>query len=46
MKDDIKNYRPLTDIQLKQVEELTETEKIELIKVYNIMIATVENLIS
>jgi hypothetical protein len=46
MKDDIKNYRPLTDIQLAQVEGLTEREKIELIKTYNIMFSTIENLIN
>jgi len=45
MKDDIKNYRPLTDIQLKQIEDLTEAEKIEIIKTYNIMFASIENLI-
>ena len=32
MRDDIKNYRPLTDIQLIQLEDLTENEKIEIIK--------------
>jgi len=37
MKDDIKNYRPLTDIQLTQLNDLTENEKIEIIKTYNIM---------
>ena len=40
MKDDIKNYRVLTDIQLKQLYTLTETEKIEIIKTYNIMFST------
>ena len=45
MKDDITNYRPLTDIQLAQIEDLTETEKIELIKLYNVMIASIESLI-
>ena len=45
MKDDIKNYRPLTDIQLTQLEDLTEAEKIEIIKTYNIMFASIENLI-
>jgi len=45
MKDDIKNYRPLTDIQLKQIEDLTEAEKIEIIKTYNIMFASIKNLI-
>jgi hypothetical protein len=46
MKDDIKNYRVLTDIQLRQLETLTETEKIEIIKTYNIMFTTIENLIN
>ena len=46
MKDDIKNYRVLTDIQLKQLYALTETEKIEIIKTYNIMFSTIENLIN
>jgi hypothetical protein len=46
MKDDIKNYRPLTDIQLTQIEDLTENEKIEIIKTYNIMFASIENVIN
>jgi hypothetical protein len=46
MKDDIKNYRPLTDIQLTQLEDLTENEKIEIIKTYNIMFASIENIIN
>jgi hypothetical protein len=46
MKDDIKNYRPLTDIQLTQLEDLTEAEKIEIIKTYNIMFSSIENLIN
>ena len=46
MKDDIKNYRPLTDIQLTQLEDLTETEKIELIKTYNIMFSYIEDFIN
>jgi hypothetical protein len=45
MKDDIKNYRPLTDIQLTQLEYLTENEKIEIIKTYNIMFLSIEKLI-
>jgi len=46
MKDDIKNFRPLTEIQLIQLESLSEIEKIEIIKLYNIMmniINTAEN---
>jgi hypothetical protein len=46
MKDDIKNYRPLTDIQLTQLEDLTENEKIEIIKTYNIIFASIEKLIN
>ena len=45
MKDDIKNYRPLTDIQLEQVNQLSEAEKIELIKTFNIMIESIKMLI-
>lgn len=40
MKDDIKNYRTLTNIQLEQVEELSEEEKIEIIKTFNVMLKT------
>jgi hypothetical protein len=46
MKDDIKNYRPLTDIQLEQVQQLSAAEKIEIIKTYNIMFASIENVIN
>ena len=46
MKDDIKNYRPLTDIQLTQLKDLTENEKIEIIKTYNIMFASIEDFIN
>jgi hypothetical protein len=41
MKDDIKNFRPLTEIQLIQLESLSEIEKIEIIKLYNIMMNTI-----
>jgi len=44
MKDDIKNYRILTNKQLMQLEHLTEDEKIEIIKIYNIMFMSIENL--
>lgn len=40
MKDDIRNNRPLTEIQLIQLETLTDLEKIEIIKLYNIMMST------
>ncbi len=45
IKDDIKNYRSLTDLQLKQIENLSESEKIEIIKVFNIVIKSIEYLI-
>jgi hypothetical protein len=41
MKDDIKNFRPLTEIQLIQLESLSEIEIIEIIKLYNIMMNTI-----
>jgi hypothetical protein len=41
MKDDITNYRALTDIQLEQVKELTEAEKIDIINTFNIMFKTI-----
>jgi hypothetical protein len=44
MKEDIVNFRPFTDEQLLQLETLTETQKIELIKLYNTMFITLENL--
>ena len=44
MKDDITNYRPLSQEQLIQVETLSDTEKIELIKLYNTMFYTLENI--
>ena len=44
IKDDIKNYRTLTEIQINEIEKLTEQEKIELIKIYNIMIGSIQNL--
>jgi hypothetical protein len=46
MKDDITNYIPLSEEQLIQVETLTETEKIELIKLYNTMFSTLENIVN
>jgi hypothetical protein len=46
MKDDITNYRPLSEQQLIQVETLTETEKIELIKLYNTTFNTIENIVN
>ena len=46
MKDDITNYIPLTEEQLIQVETLSDTEKIELIKLYNTMFDTLENIVN
>jgi hypothetical protein len=46
MKDDITNYRPLSEQQLIQVETLSDTEKIELIKLYNTMFNTIENIVN
>ena len=46
MKDDITNYRPLSEQQLLQVETLSDTEKIELIKLYNTMFCTLENIVN
>jgi hypothetical protein len=46
MKEDITNYRPLSQEQLIQLETLTETEKIELIKLYNTMFSTLENIVN
>jgi len=46
MKDDIKNYTPLSEQQLIQVETLSDTEKIELIKLYNTMFSTLENIVN
>lgn len=46
MKDDIKNYRPLTDMQISQIDTLTENEKTEIIKIFNIMFSSyIENVI-
>ena len=45
MKDDIKNFRPLTDIQLEQLEILTEIEKIEIIKIYNVLLSSITDII-
>jgi hypothetical protein len=46
MKQDIINYRPLSQEQLIQLETLTETEKIELIKLYNTIFNTIENIVN
>jgi hypothetical protein len=46
IKDDVSNYRPLTKIQLSQLETLTEKEKIELIKTYNTIVETLNQFVS
>ena len=46
MKNDITNYTPLSEQQLIQVETLSDTEKIELIKLYNTMFSTLENIVN
>lgn len=43
MKDDIVNFRLLTGEQITQLETLTEIQKIELIKLYNKMFITLED---
>lgn len=43
--DDIKNYRPLSELQLEQLEIFTDEEKIKVIKVYNQMYLSLENII-
>jgi hypothetical protein len=43
MKDDIVNFRPLTNEQMSQLESFTEIQKIELIKLYNKMFITLED---
>jgi len=44
IKDDVRNYRCLSNQQLIHVETLTDTEKIELIKLYNTMFYTLDNM--
>lgn len=46
IKNDITNYRPLTKIQITQLETLTEKEKIELIITYNTIVETLDHIIS
>ena len=45
LKDNIKNYRKLTDIQLAYIHTLSETQKLEIILLYNKMITILENII-
>jgi uncharacterized protein YjgD (DUF1641 family) len=45
MVDNIRNYRPLTDIQITQLDNLTSEEKIKIIKEYNNMYKSLEKLL-
>jgi len=45
MKDDIKNYRALTEFQLDYLKNLNENEKIEIIKLYDVMMGTIESIL-
>ena len=42
--EDIKNYNKLTEFQIAYLINLNENQKIEIIKMYNYMIETIENL--
>jgi hypothetical protein len=44
--DDIRNYITLTETQLAQLDKLSDSDKIEIIKTYNTMFATLENVIN
>ena len=46
MIDDIRNYRTLTDVQLAQLRDLSDADKIEIIQTYNTMFASLENIIN
>ena len=46
MKDDIKNFNPLTPVQLLQLDKLTELKKIDIIRLYNTMFSTLEDIIN
>ena len=43
--DDIKNYRPLTDLQITQLESLTKEERLKVIQTFNTMFLSLESLI-
>lgn len=45
LKDDIRNYRQLNDFQKHQIDFLTEKEKIEIIRLYDIVISSMSALI-
>jgi hypothetical protein len=42
--DDIRNYRTLTETQLAQLDKLSDSDKIEIIKTYNTMFATLDGM--
>lgn len=44
--DDIRNYRTLTETQLAQIDKLSDSHKIAIIKTYNTMFASLENIIN
>jgi hypothetical protein len=46
MIDDIRNYRTLTETQLVQLPALSDSQKIEIIKTYNTLVASLENIIN
>lgn len=45
LKDDIRNCRPLSEYQLLLIEKLTDEQKIEIIKLYNSIIVSLEDII-
>lgn len=45
IKDKIKNYKKLTDAELEFIETLSESQKIELILLYNKIISVLENIL-
>ena len=45
LKDDIRNYRPLSEYQLLLIEKLTDIQKIEIIKLYNSIMQSIEEII-
>jgi len=42
----IQNYRPLTDLQIKELETFTNDEKYKIIKIYNNMFSTLKDFIN
>ena len=45
LKDDIRNYRRLTSYQIIQIEYLTDQPKIEIIKLYDTIIISIQSFI-